>query len=72
MNFCPLPPEVTSAQMYTGAGSGPMPAAAASWEGLASELGSAAQSFTSVTSGLPWQGAAASAMTAVATKYAQF
>jgi PPE-repeat protein len=30
MNFCMLPPEITSAQMYTGAGSGPMLAAAAS------------------------------------------
>lgn len=51
MNFCMLPPEITSAQMYTGAGSGPMLAAAASWEGLCSELGSAVESFPSVTSG---------------------
>ena len=42
MNFQLLSPEITSLQMYTGAGSGPMLAAAASWEGLCSELGSAA------------------------------
>ena len=42
MSFAVLPPEVTSAQMYSGAGSGPMLAAAASWSGLGSELGSAA------------------------------
>jgi PPE-repeat protein len=75
MNFAVLPPEVTSAQMYTGAGSGPMAAAAASWAGLGDELGSAADSFSSVTSGLaggPWQGPAAAAMAAVATQYAQW
>ena len=75
MSFAVLPPEVTSAQMYTGAGSGPMLAAAASWAGLGDELGSAADSFSSVTSGLadgPWQGPASAAMAAVATQYAQW
>jgi PPE-repeat protein len=75
MNFCVLPPEVTSAQMYTGAGSGPMLAAAASWDGLGSELGAAAESFSSVTSGLTggaWQGAASQAMSNVAAQYAQW
>jgi PPE-repeat protein len=75
MNFAVLPPEVTSAQMYTGAGSGPMLAAAASWAGLGDELGSAADSFSSVTSGLadgPWQGPASAAMAAVAAQYAQW
>ncbi|OOK84644.1 PPE family protein [Mycobacterium kansasii] len=37
--------------MFTGAGSAPMLQAAAAWDGLAEELGTAAQSFTSVTSG---------------------
>ena len=72
MNFSLLPPEVTSAQMYSGAGSGPMRAAAASWAGLGNELSLAAQSFSSVTGGMPWQGAAAKAMTAVATQYSQW
>jgi PPE-repeat protein len=75
MSFSVLPPEVTSAQMYGGAGAGPMLAAAAAWDGLGSELYSAAESFSSVTSGLaggPWQGSAAAAMTAVAGQYKQW
>jgi PPE-repeat protein len=75
MSFSVLPPEVTSAQMYSGAGAGPMLAAAAAWDGLGSELYSAAESFSSVTSGLaggPWQGSAAAAMTAVAGQYKQW
>lgn len=42
MNFLVLPPEVNSLLLFSGAGSGPMLAAAAAWEGLAEELGSAA------------------------------
>ncbi len=38
--------------MYSGAGSSPLLAAAAAWDGLAEELGSAAVSFGQVTSGL--------------------
>jgi PPE-repeat protein len=75
MNFSVLPPEVNSARMYVGAGSGPMLAAATAWDGLAGELGSAASSFGSLTSGLaegPWQGAASAAMTSVAARYVGF
>jgi PPE family len=75
MSFLVLPPEVNSSLMYAGAGSAPMLAAAASWDGLAAELGSAAQSFSSVTSGLAgqaWQGAASAAMLATAARYAGF
>jgi PPE-repeat protein len=59
--------------MYSGAGSGPLLAAAEAWDGLAAELGSAAASFESVTSGLAggaWQGASAAAMAAAAAPYA--
>ena len=69
MHFTVLPPETNSAAMYSGAGTAPMLEAAAAWDGLASELGSAASSFNAVTSGLvdqAWQGAAAKAMTAAA------
>ncbi|EUA01584.1 PPE family protein [Mycobacterium kansasii 824] len=52
MNFSVLPPEINSFRMFSGAGSGPMLAAAAAWAGLADELGSAAAAFGSVTSGL--------------------
>src|SRR6202012_3351262 len=52
MDFALLPPEINSARMYDGAGSGPMLAAAAAWDGLAFELHSAATSYGSVVSGL--------------------
>jgi hypothetical protein len=41
MNYPVLPPEVNSSRMFTGAGPGPMLAAAA-WGGLSAELSSAA------------------------------
>jgi PPE-repeat protein len=75
MNFSVMPPEVNSARMFAGAGSEPMLAAAAAWDGLADELGSAASSFGTVTSGLAgqaWQGAASTAMTTVAARYVGF
>lgn len=50
VNFSVLPPEINSGRMFFGAGSGPMLAAAAAWDGLAAELGLAAESFGLVTS----------------------
>ena len=75
MSFLVLPPEINSSLIYSGAGSVPMLEAAAAWDGLAAELGSAAESFSSVTSGLTgqaWQGAAAEAMAAAAAPYSGF
>src|ERR1700761_2642555 len=72
MSFVGLPPEINSARIFGGAGSGPLLAAAAAWDGLAGELSSAAASFGSVTSGLitsSWQGAAAKAMAGAAAPY---
>ncbi len=72
MSFLVLPPELNSALMFSGAGSGPLLDAAAAWEGLASDLGTAASSFSSVTSGLAgqaWQGPASQAMAAAAAPY---
>src|ERR1700756_4874365 len=56
MSFLVLSPEINSAAMYSGAGSGPMLEAAAAWDGLASELGSAAPSFNPGSSGLVGRG----------------
>src|ERR1700728_2736991 len=72
MDFAFLPPEINSGRMYTGPGSGPMLAAAAAWNGLATELHSAATSYGSVISELsagPWLGAASAAMTGAAGSY---
>ncbi|MEQ0702605.1 PPE family protein [Mycobacterium tuberculosis] len=66
MSFAVLPPEINSARLYVGAGLAPMLDAAAAWDGLADELGSAAASFSAVTAGLAgssWLGAASTAMT---------
>ena len=73
MSFFTLPPEINSLRMFLGAGSTPMLQAAAAWDGLAAELGTAAQSFGSVISNLAgqaWQGAASAAMAAAAAPYA--
>ena len=72
MDFAFFPPEVNSGRMYDGPGSGPMLAAAAGWDGLATELHSAATSYGSVISELsagPWLGAASAAMTTAAGPY---
>jgi PPE-repeat protein len=72
MSFFVLPPEINSTLMYAGAGSAPMLAAATAWDGLAAELGSAAQTFSSITSGLAgeaWQGTASTAMLSTAAQY---
>ncbi|OBI94209.1 PecA family PE domain-processing aspartic protease [Mycobacterium sp. 1245805.9] len=73
MSFLVLPPEINSTLICTGAGPSPMLAAAAAWDRLAAELGSAAQSFSSVISGMAaatWQGPAATVMLSTAAKYA--
>jgi len=37
MDFAFLPPEINSGRMYEGPGSGPLLAAAAAWDGIATE-----------------------------------
>jgi PPE-repeat protein len=71
-DFGMLPPEINSARMYSGAGSGPMLAAASAWNGLAAELRSTALSYGSTVSALAgeeWLGPASAAMTAAAMPY---
>jgi len=75
MDFAILPPEINSGRMYAGPGSGPILAAAAAWDGLATESQSAAASYGSVSSGLsagPWLGAASAAMAAAAGPYVEW
>ena len=48
LDFAALPPEINSALMYTGAGSGPLMAAAAAWSNLAAELSTTATSWESI------------------------
>ena len=73
LDFAVLPPEINSARMYSGAGSGPLLAAGAAWSELAAEMRSAAASYSSVISGLTggsWLGPASTSMAAAAAPYA--
>ncbi|WP_142276312.1 PPE family protein, partial [Mycobacterium alsense] len=75
MSFLTSPPEILSSLLYSGPGPASMLAAAASWDGLGTELATAAQSFSSVTSGLAgqaWQGPASAAMAQNAARYAGY
>ncbi|ORW08594.1 PPE family protein [Mycobacterium kyorinense] len=72
MDYGMLPPEINSARMYSGPGPGSMLAAAAAWDELAAELGSAAVSYSSVIASLTggsWLGPSSTAMAASAAPY---
>jgi PPE-repeat protein len=72
MDYGILPPEINSARMYAGPGSGPMLTAASAWGGLAAELGSAVSSYTGVISELTdgsWHGPASASMATAASSY---
>ncbi|ORW50798.1 hypothetical protein AWB90_05980 [Mycobacterium paraense] len=72
LDFATLPPEVNSGRMYSGAGSGPMLAAASGWHGLAAEMRSAATSYGAVLAALTgeeWHGPASASMAAAAAPY---
>jgi PPE-repeat protein len=74
MSFLVSPPEIISSLLHSGTGSAPMLAASTAWDGLATELSSAVQSFSSITSGLAaegWQGPASAAMLSTAAQYTQ-
>jgi PPE-repeat protein len=72
MSFMMFPPEVNSALMYTGAGSGPLMAAASAWDELAAELETTATSYQAVIqqlTGGPWLGPSSVAMTSATAPY---
>ena len=73
MDFSALSPEINSGRMYSGPGAGPLMAAAAAWDELATELDSRAASYSSVISGLTgaeWLGPSSASMAAAAAPYA--
>ena len=68
-DFAARPPEVNSTMMYSGAGAGPMMAAAATFGNLSSELSTNAAAYESVISqltGTDWTGPSATAAAASA------
>jgi PPE-repeat protein len=75
VDFGALPPEINSARMYTGAGAGPLMAAAAAWNSVAAELATAASSYRSVVSELTggqWLGPSSASMAAAAAPYVEW
>ncbi|SPM36725.1 PPE family protein [Mycobacterium rhizamassiliense] len=72
MFYGAFPPEFNSGRMYTGPGSESMLAAAAAWDDLATELQSAASSYSSAISSLtggPWTGPSSVAMAAAVAPF---
>ncbi|OBG34365.1 hypothetical protein A5672_22960 [Mycobacterium alsense] len=71
-DFGAFPPELNSARMYAGPGSGPMMAAAAAWNNLADELSTTALASQSLIAQLAddeWTGPSSAAMVTAATPY---
>jgi PPE-repeat protein len=72
VDFGALPPEMNSARMYAGPGSSSLQAAASSWNGIAAELSSAANSYDKVVTQLAsdeWMGPASASMASAAQQY---
>ena len=72
MSFSLIPPEINSALMYTGAGSGPLLEAATAWDELAADLEATATQYqtavTNLTTGT-WLGPSSTHMASAAEPY---
>ena len=72
MSFMIFPPEINSSLMYSGAGSGPLMAAASAWSELAADLESTAAAYQSVLAqltGSTWLGPSSARMAAATAPY---
>ena len=72
MSFMMFPPEVNSSLMYSGAGSGPLMAAASAWDELAADFESTAASYQAVLAqltGSTWLGPTSARMAAATAPY---
>lgn len=72
LDFGALPPEINSARMYAGPGSGPMMAAATAWDVLANGLESVSRRYSSIITrlqGESWSGGASEAMSTAVAPY---
>ena len=70
-----LPPEITSAQIYAGPGSGSLMGAASAWNGIAAEMSSGAMGLNAVITqlaGEEWLGPASAAMVSAAQPYLEW
>src|ERR1700728_1599808 len=72
MSFMLFPPELNSSLMYSGAGSGPLMAAASAWDELAADLEATAASYQTVLTqltGTTWLGPSSARMAAATAPY---
>jgi PPE-repeat protein len=72
MSFMMFPPEINSSLMYSGAGSGPLMAAASAWGELAADLESTAAAYQAVLAqltGATWLGPSSARMAAATAPY---
>jgi PPE-repeat protein len=72
MSFMIFPPEINSSLMYSGAGSGPLMAAASAWSELSADLESTAASYQAVLAqltGSTWLGPSSARMAAATAPY---
>ena len=72
MSFMMFPPEINSGLMYSGAGSGPLMAAASAWDELAADLEATAASYQSVVgqlTGSTWLGPTSARMAAATAPF---
>jgi len=72
MSFMMFPPEFNSSLMYSGAGSGPLMAAASAWDELAADLEATAASYQTVLTqltGTTWLGPSSARMAAATAPY---
>lgn len=72
MSFMMFPPEVNSTLMYSGAGSGPLMAAASAWDELAADLETTATSYQTIVgqlTGGSWLGPSSVRMSAATAPY---
>ena len=72
MSFMIFPPEINSSLMYSGAGSGPLMAAASAWSELAADLESTATAYQAVLTqltGSTWLGPSSERMAAATAPY---
>jgi PPE-repeat protein len=75
LNFAALPPEVNSAKMYAGPGSGSLLAASAAWSALGAEMRSAATNYDAVITSLVsegWLGPSSRRMSAAIAPYLEW
>ena len=72
MSFMMFPPEINSGLMYSGAGSGPLMAAASAWDELAADLEATASSYQAVLgqlTGSTWLGPTSARMAAATAPF---